>query len=357
MKIIIFAGGTGKRFWPVSTKKAPKQFSPLISGKPLLRLRIDDLLKGFNIEDIFVSTGKRYEQEVREIVPELPIANIILESEMRDTGPAVMLAVSYVHNLYPNEIISTQWSDHINKQSDIFVQALKESERLIDDKIKTVFLTVPARFPSPHRGYIEFGNALTKISDQLNIYEFKKFKEKPDVATAQEYIDSGKFGWNPGYWTIDPKYYMAVIREFHPEMYAVCNEIVLSNFADEHVAKFSNLEKISADYAFAEHVDGDSARVLWADTGWSDVGEWIALKEALQESEDANVIKGNVVDLDSEDSIIFNLDDTKLISTIGLKGMVVVNTKDAVAIFSKDDNNRLKKYLEKLESEGYSEYL
>lgn len=360
MKVVIFAGGTGKRFWPVSRKDSPKQFSPLISGKPLLRLRIELLLKQFKPEDIFISTGKRYEKEATEIAPELPKRNIILEPEMRDTGPAVTLAVSYINNLYPGEIISIQWSDHIIKQEDVFTQALIESEKQLKDSENTgvVFITVPARFPSPHRGYIHFGEEINGYSDNLKLYEFIQFKEKPSKEVAQEYIDDGSYGWNPGYWTLRPEFYLQKMKEYNNKVHDICNAVVESSWGQSELEDFKTLEKDSADYMFAENVKQDEAEVMYTDMGWSDVGEWIALKEALQTSNEANVTKGNVIDLGSKDSLIYNLEgDKKLVATVGLEGMIVVNTGDVLAIFHKEDNKRLKEFLKDLEDDGKEEYL
>ncbi len=359
MKIIIFAGGTGKRFWPVSRIKSPKQFSPLIAGKPLVRLRVDALLKGFNASDIFLSTGRIYEDEVKKMLPQLPAENIILEPVMRDTGPAVTLAVNYVHSIHPGEVISIQWSDHLVKDETTFITALKESERVLQKESakSTVFLTVPARFASPHRGYIEIGEKIKQVSGKITLYNFVRFKEKPSEKTAKKYIDSGNFGWNPGYWTIKPEYFLKIVNENAQLISKVCKEVVESNFSKDSLTKFSQLEKVAIDKVFAEKVNSTNALAMLTDIGWSDIGEWIALKEALQSSNTANVIKGNVVDLDSKDSVIFNLDNKKLVSTINLNGMVVVNTQDVVAVFHKKDNSRLKEYLANLENDGLKEYL
>jgi mannose-1-phosphate guanylyltransferase len=359
MKIIIFAGGTGKRFWPVSRKNAPKQFSPLITGKPLLRLRVETLLEGYNPEDIFISTGKKYEAEVKQIAPELPDRNFILEPEMRDTGPAVTLAVAYVNKLYPDELISIQWSDHLIKDREVFLEALHKSETTLQENksIGAVLVTVPARFPSPHRGYIHFGKEITKVNDKIALYDFVEFKEKPTKEVASEFIKDGKYGWNPGYWCLRAEYYLEKVKEWHPEMLDIISRIVAADMQEPELSNFKNLEKNSADYMFAEHINADEAKVILTDMGWSDIGEWIALKEALEDSEEANVTKGNVVDLGSKDSIIYNLEESKMISTIGLDGMVVVNTKDVLAIFHKEDNKRLKEFLENLEKNGKEDYL
>jgi mannose-1-phosphate guanylyltransferase len=357
MKIIIFAGGTGKRFWPVSRKNSPKQFLPIIDNKPLSRLRFDILKNGFDICDIYISTGKRFEAESREIFKELPAENFILEPEMRDTGPAVSLAVSYIANQFPDEVISIQWSDHLIKKPEIFIESLKESERIVKDQNKTVLLAVPARFPSPHRGYIQFSSMLKNINSNISLYNFEKFVEKPTKEIAQQYINSGNYAWNPGYWTITGDYYLEIIKQSAPSTYEVCQKIVKSGFAPSVLEKFRELDKISADYQFAEKISPEDAFVLLTDMGWSDVGEWIAFKEALEESQDANVINGQSFDLDSTDTLVYNTESGKLIATIGLKGMVVVNTPDVLAVFHKDDNTRIKEFLNKIEEEGLDQYL
>jgi mannose-1-phosphate guanylyltransferase len=356
MKIIIFAGGTGKRFWPVSRKKSPKQFLPIVNNKPLIRLRYDILLKGFSVNDIFISTGKVFEHEIKEILPEVPAENLILETEMRDTGPAVTLAITYVQSKFPDEVISIQWSDHLIKDEATFIESLKLSEKVVNEENKIVFLTVPARFPSPHRGYINFGEDIEKVNEKITFKKFIRFVEKPTKEVAIDYISSGAYGWNPGYWSLKGSTFLEITSRNHAKYVEVCRDIVANNFDSEISKQFAALEKISADYAFAEYVKSDEAVALLADFGWSDVGEWIAFKEALEESAEANVIKGNCYDYDSKDTLIYNTEETKLITTIGLQGMVVVNTADVIAVFSKDDNTRLKEFLKKFEEDGFGSY-
>ncbi len=357
MKIIIFAGGTGKRFWPVSRKDSPKQFLPIVGDKPLLRMRYDILLNGFSAEDIFVSSGEKYKDEIIKMIPEMPQENLILEREMRDTGPAVTLAVTYVHAKFPSEIISIQWSDHLIKDPDTFIDCLNESEKAVRETKKIVFITVPARFPSPHRGYINFANEIKKFNDKTSLREFIKFVEKPTKEVAVKYIASGHYGWNPGYWMVEGEKFLEVTKRSHPEFVEVCAEIIESNFSDEAVAKFSTLEKASADYAFAEYVKQDEALTILSEFGWSDVGEWIAFKEAVEDSNESNVTKGNTYDYQSKDTLIYNTEEGKLITTIGLNGMVIVNTPDIIAVFHKDDNTRIKEFLKKFEEDGFGKYL
>lgn len=357
MKIIIFAGGTGKRFWPASRKKAPKQFLPIIDNKPLLRHRYDILRQGFKNTDIFVSTGEMYKKEVKEILPELPAENLILEPEMRDTGPAVSLAINYLDSFYPNEIISIQWSDHLIKKPEIFIATLKEAEKLMGQNNKTTLIAVPARFPSPHRGYINFGKKEKELAKEIDLYEFIKFVEKPSKETAAKYIAEGSYGWNPGYFNLTANQFNSKLKEFKPDMYSIIMEIREQNFSLQALEKFKELEKISFDYIFAEHLKRDEAQVILTEINWSDVGEWIAFKEALEESNSANVVNGRSFDMDSKDTLIFNTEADKLIATIGLNGMIVVNTPDVLAVFHKDDNSKIKEFIKKMEENGLENYL
>lgn len=358
MKFILFAGGTGKRFWPVSRKNSPKQFLPIVQDTPLIRLRFDILKKKFNVSDIYISTGIHYKNEVMQILPELPEENFIFEPEMRDTGPAVTLALMYVSHLYPEEIISIQWSDHLIKNPDNFTDALSFADSYIKKTNKDVLFCVPARFPSPHRGYINFGNHLESIkTNEIELYEFEKFVEKPTKEVAETYIESGKYGWNPGYWNLQASTYKNIVKKTSPQTYEICKEIVESKFSESSLSKFTQTEKTSADYMFAEYLTPEDAHVILVDMQWSDVGEWIAFKEALEESPESNVIHGNVKDLGSTDTLVYNSEDSKLLATIGLNGMVVVNTKDVTAVFHKNDNTRLKEFIKKLEEEGLERYL
>lgn len=359
MKVVIFAGGTGKRFWPVSRINSPKQFQAVTGDEPLLRKALNRVHKAVAWEDIFISTGKQYEHEVRELAPELPAKNFILEPVMRDSGPAVTLAAAYIEKNFPGEIVGVIWSDHLVKDEQCFADALLAAEQLALQEQKVVFVGVPARFPSPHRGYINFAEELKAdyANPKLTLFQFTKFVEKPTVEIAMDYIASRHYCWNPGYWVAPAKTYVDVAARKRPDYADICTKMVAAGLENDWTDEFMQLEKISADFAFAELVESHEAYLLMADMGWSDVGEWIAIKEALENSKQENVVFGNVNTMETEDCLVYNYEQDKLVATIGLKGMVVVNTKDVVAIFSQTDNTKLKKFLTKLEEEGHTQYL
>ncbi len=357
MKIIIFAGGTGKRFWPASRKNTPKQFLSVIDNKPLIRLTYDNLRLGFEAADIFISTGIKYQNEVFSIIPELPKENFIFEPEMRDTGPAIAYAINYVHNLSPNEVISTLWSDQIVKNPSLFITALKEGEQLVIKQNKSVVIGVPARFPTPHRGYIKFGRKLKNLdnTEKITLCEFERFVEKPSLEVAKEYLASGNYAWNPSYLLSTYDLFMDKYQKFGKEIYNLFAEF--GNDIDTINSKYPLLPKVAVDYIFSENLNSEDALVINVDIGWSDVGEWISLKEALEKEPMDNIYKGKVVDLGSKDCLIYNTDSKSLVTTINLKDLIIVNTPDVVAIFPKEENARLKELITLLEEKGYQEFL
>lgn len=358
MKIVIFAGGTGKRFWPASRISNPKQFQNVQGDKPLVRLAYEQLLEGIAQEDIYFCTGKTYEKEIKSILPEVSPNNFIFDPVMRDTGPAVTLAVAYLNKKFPEDVVVIRWADNLIKDNKTYIDALKEAENQVKLNNKFVFIAVPARFASPHRGYLKFGKELQVFSNPKNILKkFIRFVEKPSQEVAQEYLLSGEYAWNPGYWVIKPSAYLTKVAQTNKKILNVCQEVVDSNFSEEAKNKYGQLEKISVDYVFAEKVFPDEALIIHSDMGWSDVGEWIALKEALEKNKDDVVTKGNVYPYQTKDSIIYNYEEGKMIATIGINGFVVVNTPDVIAIFPKEDNTKLKELLKKFEGTEYEKYL
>lgn len=355
----MFAGGTGKRFWPLSRKNSPKQFLSVIDNKPLISLKYEYLRLGFDPEDIFVSTGVQYDGEIQRLLPDLPEKNFIFEPEMRDNGPAVLYALMYVAAQNPYEIVSLQWSDHYLKQPKTFANALQYTEKTVRHEGKTIIMAVPARYASPHLGYIHYGTSLKTISETENMHlsEFIKFVEKPTPEVAHQYISEGNYAWNPAYTITTAQNIIDKYQTHAPKLYETIKYIVDNDFSQEAQQTYLTLEKISFDYIFSENLTPEETYVLNVDMGWSDVGEWVALKETLESNPTDTITKGNVVDSGSVNSLIHNYDDSKLVSTINLENIVVVNTKDVVAIFRKDDNSKLKEYVAMLEQTGNEKYL
>jgi mannose-1-phosphate guanylyltransferase len=351
MKAVIFAGGVGTRLWPISRKNAPKQFEKIAGDKSTLQLAVDRLYPDFAPSDIYVSTGEKYKDIIFEQLPEIPRDNFIFEPEVRDVGPAVATAAAIVAKNAPNEPIAIIWSDHFVKKERRFREVLGFAQSLVqENNERLVFIGQRARFANQNLGWIEFGEEFRIVRD-TKIFKFKRLIYRPSLADAQKFLESDKFAWNPGYFVTTPSYILESYRKHSPQIYEGVMKIqeAFGTPDYESVMKsvYPTLEKISFDNAVLEKLDTEYVLVIAADLGWSDVGAWEALKEALQLNDSANVERGKVLLTDSEDNLVFNYTD-QLAVGIDLKGMIVINTDDVMLICNKDSVPKIKKLVESL---------
>ena len=351
MKVVIFAGGVGTRLWPLSRKNTPKQFEKIVGDKSTLQLAVDRLQPDIKPEDIYISTGKKYEEIVRTHLPQIPIDNFIFEPEMRDVGPAVGTAMGIVGKKYPNEPIAIIWSDHFVKKERRFREVLGFAEDLVSkNKNSLIFIGQRARFANQNLGWIEFGEEIAEIKG-TKVFRFKKLIYRPNLEDAQKFLESQRYAWNPGYFVTTPSFLLSQYEKFAPATFGGIMEIqkaVGNQNYDEVLEKvYPTFEKISFDNAVLEKIDPNFVSVIAADLGWSDVGAWEALKEALQVSTSENVTRGKVLVEDSSDNLVFNYTD-QLVVGIDLSKMIVINTDDVLLVCSKDSVPKIKKLVESL---------
>ena len=357
MKIVLFAGGVGSRLWPLSRKNAPKQFGTIIADRSMLQLAVHKLFPEFKWEDVFISTGKQYGPLISEQLPQLPVKNIIVEPTSRDVGPAVGLVVAQMEKLNPDEPLVLLWgSDHLVKKEALFRKMLRAAEKLIlENPNKIVFIGQKPRFANQNLGYIEYSES-TQTVDDFPIHTFTGFQYRPPLEKANEFLNDGKHAWNLGYFVTTPRFLWKLFEEFSPELYEKLRRIQESFGSDEYEAVlnevYPTLEKISFDNAILEKMDPRSGAVISADIGWSDIGAWEALKEALSDTVDANVTKGKILLEDCHDSILHN-ETKQLIVGIDLEGLVVVSMEDVILICPKDSVPKIKKFVQNLDGTSY----
>jgi mannose-1-phosphate guanylyltransferase len=354
MKVIIFAGGVGTRLWPLSRKNTPKQFEKIIGDKTMLQIAVGKLFPLFNWDNIYIATGKTYVDQVKAQLPELPVKNIIVEPEMRDVGPAVGLVTSIFHKTDPNEPIVILWgSDHLVREEALFQQALKGAEEIIKQNgQRIVFIGQKPRFANQNLGYIEFGEQVQKVED-LSVNTFKSFLYRPHLSMAEKWVKDGHHAWNLGYFVTTPKFLWALFNEFAPKelnekLEQIQNAYNTDKYEEVLSEVYPTIEKITFDNAVLEKMDPKLGLVISTDLGWSDIGAWEALKEALSTDNTANVTKGDVAVEDSTDSLVYNFTN-QLVVAIDLKEMIVVNTKDVVLICPKNSVPKIKKFVQELE--------
>lgn len=352
MKVVIFAGGVGTRLWPLSRKNTPKQFEKIVGDKSMLQIAVQKLFPLFKWEDIFISTGIQYESIVSSQLPKLPKGNIIIEPEMRDVGPAVGLVTAFFAKRFPDEPFVILWgSDHLVKKEDVFRNALAAAEKVIkEDKNKIIFVGQKPRFASQNLGYIEFGNKIKDV-EGVEIYSFEGFKYRPHLSTAERFVKDGHHAWNLGYFVTTPSFLWSLFKKLTPDLYSDLDKIYQSidtpSFDKVLNDIYPKIEKISFDNAIPERMEPSLGNVISVDIGWSDIGAWEALKEALSETDNENVTKGKVMVEDSSDSLVFNYTN-QLTVGIDLEEMLVINTKDVVLVCPKRSVPKIKKLVESL---------
>lgn len=349
MKAVIFAGGVGTRLWPLSRKKSPKQFEKVVGEKSTLQLAAEKLFPEFKSEDIYVSTGTNYVSLVKEQLPFIPKENIIAEPAKRDVGPAVALVMGYLAKKFPNEPVVILWSDHLVKKVDIFKQIILESSKVIEkDNERIVFIGQKPRFASDNLGWIETGS-IVKDGD-VAFRSFEGFKYRPDKETAETYFHDRKYCWNLGYFVSTPSYITHLFKRYTPQIYTLLEKMMDFNTFEEfgkNLQKFyPEMPEISFDNAILEQMDKKNAYVVMEDIGWSDVGAWEALKEALEQHREDNITKGKVLLETSEDTLVYNYEDKKLIVGVDLQDLLVVNTSDVILVAKKSSVQRIKKLVE-----------
>ncbi len=351
MKIVIFAGGVGTRLWPLSRKNTPKQFEKIINDQSLLQIAVSKVFPDFTWNDVFISTNKQYEDILKKQFPEIPQENLIFEPAMRDVGPAVGLMAANFVKRNPDEQIAILWGDHLIKKAEEFRKALKIAEKLSrEDTDRIIFVGQKPRFASVNLGYIEFGEEVKKEGD-VPVYEFKGFKYRPDEETAKSFLADNQHAWNLGYFVTTPKFLWQSYKRFVPELFVKLKQISDSVDTPDYEKVldevYPQMEKVSFDNAILENLDPVNGLVLSVDIGWSDVGAWEALKEALENSPEDNVTKGNVDLVDSKDNLVFNYNDP-LVVGIDLENMLVINTGDVLLVCPKTSVPKIKKYVEGL---------
>lgn len=362
MKIVIFAGGTGRRLWPLSRQASPKQFEPILGEKSTLQLAVDRVRQLYDAKDIFVSSNQRYRDKIREQLPDLPPENIIGEPERRDLAAAVGLAMAHLASAADDEseVVSILWGDNYMRDTETFLSLLRASERLLEEgDARIVFMGETPRFANENLGWIGLGQKQGEIEGRP-YFSFRSWRYRPPIEEAKEMYAQGKHVWNTGYFVTTVGYVQALYRQHQPQMaeaLRAIEEAIGSAKYDEVLAKrYSQIEVASFDDAILTHVAPEDAVVLHGEMGWSDPGTLYALKEALADAPDENVEAGLVLADDTSDSLLLNYEGEKLMAVIGLDGFIVVNMEDAILVAPKERTRDVKALVNRLQGTELEKY-
>jgi mannose-1-phosphate guanylyltransferase len=287
-----------------------------------------------------------YKGIIKKQLPRLPAKNIFLEPERRDVGPAVMFAANKLKKTGYSGPLAIIWADHLMERVDEFIQALQSGEKLIKENPgRFVFMAERPRFANNNLGWLKVGKKAGEISG-VDYFTFKGWKYKPAKNLCDKMYKSGDYFWNPGYFITSSGFLLKCFEKLAPKIYSA----VIQD-------RYKNCPKFSFDAAVIEKINLRDAVVIKTNMGWSDPGTLYALKEALEGSSEANVEKGKIVSLDTSDSLIYNLEDKKIVAAVGLKGMVVVNTEDALVVVPKDEVVKISELVKEMKKKRMEKYL
>jgi mannose-1-phosphate guanylyltransferase/mannose-1-phosphate guanylyltransferase/mannose-6-phosphate isomerase len=339
---VILSGGSGTRLWPLSRGQHPKQFLPLISDNTLLQetlLRLDGVpdlenpIAVCNEDHRFMLAQQLWEIDIKP-------AAIILEPMGKNTAPAITMAAL---SAAEDDILLVLPADHVIADIDAFHHAIAQAKVLAEQGFLVTFGIVATEANTGY-GYIKRG-----ILQQQAAYNVAAFVEKPDLVTAQRYLASGDYFWNSGMFVFKAGVFLKELAKFQPDILAVCqqaiNEATMdADFVRVDKAVFATCPADSIDYAVMEKTD--KAVVIPLDAGWNDIGSWSALWDVTEKDSLGNALNGDVMTINTENSFIYTED--KLVTTIGVHDLVVINTKDALMIASKDQVQDVKHIVEQL---------
>lgn len=335
--VCIMAGGSGERFWPLSRQTTPKHLLRLFSEVTLLEETVHRVERVIPTEHIFVLTNQAQVEHTRRVLSSLPPENVVAEPAKRDTAPATALGTALAHRLNPDAVVAFLPADALIKQPDVFAHQLENAAAAAVEHDAIVTFSVKPTFAATGFGYLELGAAQAPIGP-TTIREVTRFVEKPDAATAEEYVASGNFGWNAGMFLWQASTYLRETHRLQPELARFVEQFPTDDFADYLAGRFPKLEKISVDYAIMEQ----ASRVVAAEANfdWDDVGTWTALPPHLGEDAAGNCIKGDAITHEATGNIVFS--QKRIVALQGVHDLVVVETADAILICHKDQAQHIK---------------
>jgi len=353
---LIMAGGSGTRLWPVSRKDRPKQYLALIEERTMFQVTAYRLQPLISLEHVHVVTNELMAEIFKEQVPGIPAKNYIIEPGPKDSGPAAALGLQHIFHEDPDATVAILTADHHIGKVEHFLQTLQAAYDAAQQGY-IVTLGITPTFAATGFGYIEQGEAIGQ-QNGLDVFKAVRFAEKPQQEVAEEWLKGGKHAWNSGMFILTAKTGLHEFARQQPEfaqaLARMDGTIGTANYAAELNKVWDIAPKKSLDYAIME--GAEKVAVIPVDIGWSDIGSWASLMDVMDTDAAGNVVMGDHIGIDTENSLIRGTGQ-RVIATIGVRDLVIVDTHDAVFICPLDRVQEVKGIVEKLKAQNRIEVL
>jgi len=345
LHVLILAGGSGERFWPYSRRARPKQLLKLFSDRTMLEETIARLDGAVSPERIFILTNSEQESAVRAACPGIPAENIVAEPAKRDTAPAVALGVGLVLRRNPHAVMAILPADHLINDAEAFRRDLLSGARIASESGALLTIGIRPTWACPGFGYIEQGR---QMSSDPDIYQVKRFREKPDAEMAEAFLKQGNFRWNAGMFIWSISAIMGELAKNAPELAAFVARMRTAGDLEALIeSDFPSLPKISIDYAIMEK----AAHVLELEAtfDWDDVGSWIAVAKYLQNAQ-GNSSNCSITAHEASRNIVFS-SGRKHVALAGVQDLIVIDTGDALLVCHRSEAEAVKKLVPQIPEE------
>ncbi len=343
--VLILAGGSGERFWPLSRKNRPKQLLSLFSKETLLEATIRRLDGLVPPAQILILTNEDQEAAVRALCPQLPAENIVAEPAKRDTAAAIALGAGWISMRAPDATMVVLPADHLIQDTEGFQRTLRVAVAAAEETAELVTIGIKPTWACPGFGYIEVGARapLAAKPDGPEVFDVARFREKPSAELAETFLKQGNFRWNAGMfiWTV-----RAILSAFNRYVPALGEFIGLihrsTDLAPILRERFPTLPKISIDYAVLEK----AGRVLVVESGfdWDDIGSWTAIAKYLDSDAAGNVGNATLATVDARENLVYSTEG-KMIALLGVQDLIVVQTADALLICNRHEAEKIKQLI------------
>lgn len=346
---IILSGGLGKRLWPVSSHKNPKQFHKFFNNQTLLQNTYNRILSGFDKNKIFVVANVDSVAYIRKQI-KVDNKNIIKEPDIKGTAMAIGMAAVRLLAIDKDANLVIINSDHFIKNEKKYIRLLRQAERLLDGKYQDKFFLagIKPTYPETGYGYIKLGK---KIDQDL--YQVDSFKEKPDKKTADDYVKRG-FLWNPAIFLFKASRLLEWYKKYLPGTYRALQNIASNSSLDNVKKQYAGLKNISIDYGLLEKMS--DMIVLETNVDWADIGNWRSLRDVLYNKQDKNVSNTKTISIDSKKNLFYS-SSGKLVASLGLEDTILVETDDVIFLCPADRAQDLKQLLSEIAKKKLDKYL